>query len=430
MKTILLHVAISATVVLALCQQDARSQPTATTSNILTSGGMHKVTFGSAAGTITVYLPDDMAAGDTISGTVIAEPRGSTDVERSKNQDTLNGTVIDLGDGQKIKPTQGSFSCMIKSAGSAALKLTPVYPNGGGQSVSVPLVRASVPPALFQVPTMGQAGRPLTITGPFDGDASNTRCSVGGVTAIVVAESPRQGIFMSPSSFIGPSTIDIHERSSEVSRPFRNIGVNLTAPKTNLMRGENTTVTVTVSGLQGITTSVPLSLTTVGTVNMQGGNQQNIRIDPSQVNAAGTFTQSFQMSAVQTGGFSVTGTVLVGNPADPNDKCKCKCEFAKTPIVSAGTKQIEGGTQYSFAPNMKVADCTGNRCSVSKIDYSWSIGAASTATYSVVGGKASKELTVDVTGKGTLVLTVTVTVTCSDGTTCTATASQTITVKP
>ena len=52
-------------------------------------GGLHTVIFETQEGKIKVNLPDDMAAGDTFSGTVIAEPSGNTTEERENNTDEL-----------------------------------------------------------------------------------------------------------------------------------------------------------------------------------------------------------------------------------------------------------------------------------------------------------------------------------------------------
>ncbi len=46
-------------------------------SAVSTNGGLTTVTFATDAGKLKLYLPEDMAAGDTISGTVSAEPNGT-----------------------------------------------------------------------------------------------------------------------------------------------------------------------------------------------------------------------------------------------------------------------------------------------------------------------------------------------------------------
>src|SRR5262249_5792964 len=59
-----------------------------------TANGLFVSTFDTPQGKIKVNLPDDMAAGDTISGTVDIEPAGKNDAERAQNQTELNGEVV------------------------------------------------------------------------------------------------------------------------------------------------------------------------------------------------------------------------------------------------------------------------------------------------------------------------------------------------
>lgn len=61
-------------------------------------------------GIVRLNLPDDMAAGDTISGTVSVEPGGSSDTEKAQNTSVLTGYVFDLGDGNKVKAGQPTFA--------------------------------------------------------------------------------------------------------------------------------------------------------------------------------------------------------------------------------------------------------------------------------------------------------------------------------
>jgi hypothetical protein len=61
-----------------------------------TANGLNTTAFDTLEGTVTVNLPDDLAAGDTISGTVISEPKGKTGDEQAKNQDELSGYVVEV----------------------------------------------------------------------------------------------------------------------------------------------------------------------------------------------------------------------------------------------------------------------------------------------------------------------------------------------
>jgi len=87
--------------------------------------------------------------------------------------------------------------------------------------------------------------------------------------------------------------------------------VLLSAPKTQLLKGESTTVTVVVSGLQDITQSIPLHLVKGGVVRMEGGDSQTKVIKPDEVKRGGTYSITRKITGQQAGGFSVTASVVV-----------------------------------------------------------------------------------------------------------------------
>jgi hypothetical protein len=145
---------------------------------------------------------------------------------------------------------------------------------------------------VFRLPTIGQQGRPLEIVGPFDGNISNTKLNWTAVSSVTkdfekssenvsggfgliglpLAESPRKCIFESPRTVTGPIQIILKEDNVETKTEYRNVGVQLSAPNTSLTKGERTTLTIKVEGLQGIKQDVPLQLVKVGVVSMEGGD--------------------------------------------------------------------------------------------------------------------------------------------------------------
>jgi len=127
---------------------------------------------------------------------------------------------------------------------------------------------------------------------------------------VPLAESPRKAIFRSPADVTGTMEIRVKEGATETKGTFRNLGVTLTAPKTNLMKGESTQLHVEVNGLQGLSDPVPLHLTNSGAVTMSGGNSQTMSIRPSDVQANGTYTTTRTITGVQTGGWTATATVV------------------------------------------------------------------------------------------------------------------------
>jgi hypothetical protein len=337
--------------------------PTAGTTNELkvqTFDGVKQATFEAPSGKVLVYLPDDMRAGDTISGTVVAEPKGQTPEERAKNLETLNGYTIKLWPNPPKKPGEGVFTLPVKNPSFTILlpppprDPSPLGFTGFGATLGPSVGQSSDPslspsgfvqdnfisiadlegvgqvPQDIRPPSLGQQGRPLEIPGPFDGSFDNTTLRFGPVGSTVqdfekntqsvsggfglikpLAESPRKLVFESPTNVVGPIQVFVQEGDRKTTGTFRNLAVNLSAPKTNLMRGERTVLTVEVLGLKGLKDDVPLQIDSRGVISMDGGNFQNLRIKPSEVTPEGRYITNRAITGVRAGGFEVTATVIV-----------------------------------------------------------------------------------------------------------------------
>lgn len=149
------------------------------------------------------------------------------------------------------------------------------------------------------------------ITGPFDGDASNTKIEVGGARMPVIAESKSAATFEIPTTVIGPNDVTVNENGKTATGNFRALKIDLTAPKTSLLKGESIELHIEVQGLQGITQPVPVQLQnqTPQNINLTGGNIQNIVINPSQVSSSGTYNSSAGITGTGAGGFNITATI-------------------------------------------------------------------------------------------------------------------------
>jgi IPT/TIG domain-containing protein len=300
-------------------------------SSVKTTNGLTVVTFAIDPGKIILNLPDDLRAGDTISGTVVEEPKGTTAAEKEKNKSVLEGMVIDL-EGTKVPVRQPHFTWIPPTLPPGAapryqLRIIEVSTPGSSgsqhvysdcmiQTYNFPRLSASGSENLIEkpeikIPPLGQTGRPIVITGAFDGNSDNTIVTVGDQTLAPLAESPRRVVFESPSKVTGPVGISVKEGGAETKGPYRNVGVNLTAPKTSLKKGESTELRVEVQGLQGITQPIPLHLTNGGAVTMQGGNTQTMSIKPSDVQSNGIYTTTRTITGVQAGLWNATATVVV-----------------------------------------------------------------------------------------------------------------------
>jgi hypothetical protein len=315
-----LYFATAAYSLIARAAAQGGAQVQATTS---TGNGLRTFTFDTSSGRIYVRLPDDMRAGDTVSGTLVSEPRGGTEAERAKNLDALKVYQVDVG-GQKVTAPEGRFTLLVPPLSIKPIIITDLTSGKELANAPVPAPAAAppMPPGTFQLPTLGQQGRPIEIHGPFDGNASNTtfsfipRTSVSRVDSEPapvrpIAESPRKMVFESPPDLTGLAEIVLSESGTVTRGPYRNVSVRLSAPKTNLMRGERTTLTVAVGGLDGIREDVPLQLDARGVIQMDGGNFQNLRIRPQEIRPDGIYTTDRAITGQQAGGFNVTATVIV-----------------------------------------------------------------------------------------------------------------------
>jgi len=353
--------------------------------------GLRTVTFDTIQGNVVVNLPDDLMAGDTISGTVIAQPKGQSEEERAKNLAELSGYVIEL------KPPEGSrqpevTKVPLSDLGASEIRYRlylPSFGRSGSQSqpetkqgeLKVTLKdtkqgtpgQAGAPPDFappvgtitiatngfspptntvptsgdeFKLPTIAQQGRPVEVPGPFDGSFENTKVLVAGEEVPILAESPRKAVFQSPTDTTGPAEIVVREGKTETRGEYRNVRVKLSAPKTTLVKGESTTLKIEISGLQGIKEIVPLHLVKGGVVTMEGGDVQTIAIKPAEVQDNGIFSTTRTITGEQAGGWNATATVVIF------DVCLQDDNSGNSLIFSSGTGD------YMFCQNSQFGSAT------------------------------------------------------------------------
>ena len=345
---------------------EAETGNTTTTSKpaVTATNGLKTISFNTDSGRVIVNLPDDMRAGDTISGTVKADPKGQTPEERTKNMAVLTGCVIEIEPPKKPDGTSNPkvtaqvtaalspFTFTLPPSGPPAPPLTSVssgssgglgitltntsgsFSTGSTQTVPIEIVSLSLqsvaPLTVFQLPTIGQQGRPVEISGPFQVNGGttlmygppgasvqdfekNTENLSGGFGLInPIAQSPRKCVFEAPPNVTGPIELYLKEGNIQTKGEYRNVGVNLTAPKTSLLKGESTDLHVEVTGLQGLTQPVPLTLESHGVITMVGGMYQQLTIQPSQVGADGRYSTTRGVTGVQAGVWGTTATVVTG----------------------------------------------------------------------------------------------------------------------
>lgn len=299
----------SGAALLAAATVVSQNQPATQTQPL---SGVSETVFQTRAGKVKVYLPDDLAAGDTISGTVIAEPASAKDPKQEqKNAGELSGYVLELGANRSNTRDKQFHWILPEKISAATIDLLLTDGRGrtlGRQPVSI---SPSAPSSArnFQIPNLTQAGRPVQIPGSFDGNSANTSAKLGGADLPVLAESPRKAIFQNPQTSSGVLPVAINENGVSTNGTTRNIQIELRAEKLDLLRGEQTELKVTVTGLAGLAEKLPIRLTNESpeVVTLTGGNVQTLETSGNSTNDKEQFSRT--LTGIKPGKYSVTTEV-------------------------------------------------------------------------------------------------------------------------
>jgi hypothetical protein len=123
-----------------------------------------------------------------------------------------------------------------------------------------------------------------------------------------MAESPRQLVVRDPDEPAPPAPIEVSERGRVIGAgTYRNVSVRLSAPLTNLLAGQHTTLTITVGGIEGLQDTLPVRLSNQSpdVVRMEGGEEQTLCVRPDEVSTTGGWTKTRGLTGVHAGGFSI-----------------------------------------------------------------------------------------------------------------------------
>jgi hypothetical protein len=294
-----------------LSGRDVRPVQIAVEARIVEVGpGIQSANFGTNLGNVYANFPSDLAAGDRISGTFATLPKGSNEAERAANAVVLRPLTIEVF-GSDFPVGVGLFFCPSVSGDSIRMVLKVEQRELGSQMLSVPRVATLPARPSFILPDEGLVFNRALILGPFAGDLQGTSVRIGGTAARVVAESPRACVFDVPEDPVGPTRIEFHEGSSNLSGFFRTVGLHLTPPRPIIHTGDSTSFAAEVTGLAGLEHLLHMNLKNLSTeiVSMEGGEEQSITIAPSDVSAAGTFAIARRLTETRRGRYTINVSV-------------------------------------------------------------------------------------------------------------------------
>jgi len=292
--------------------------------------GLTTAVFNLQQGKIMVYLPDDIRPGDRITGRVMAEPSGKNEKQIGENRAGLITCSLNLYNqvipvANAIDGFQFTIPAGIPQRCTLGLKDATGVNNQTVVIPSYPETDNFTSPGACNIPSHALTGAPLRITGPFDGDASNTRCTIDNNELKILAESPRVCVVSFPQDAKAIKTVIVGESGNPFcSKKVSCVDLEMKAGKLNLLRGEKTTLEVKVTGLQGLPDTARLTVTNASpqVITMTGGNTTSLTIPPQSVSTGGTYTQQYSIQSIQTGNYTVNAGIDLPETGQPASAIK------------------------------------------------------------------------------------------------------------
>lgn len=279
--------------------------------------GLTTAVFNLQQGIIKVYLPGDIRPGDIISGRIVAEPVGKNAKQTRINLAELNNYSISIYNSKipidnvnkpfriLIPPdkTKHFLVGLINAAGTVKTEITvPSIPEKATQTTS----------SGCNIPSHALTGSPLRITGPFDGDASNTKCMLDNKPMEILAESPGACIVYFPSTTGGMHSLSNQENSKPAcTKMISGVDMTVSAGKLNLLKGEKTYIDVQVTGLRNLLDTARLTLInkTPDVITLANGNTITVSIPPKPDSSMSTYSQRFTVQSIKTGSFTAIADI-------------------------------------------------------------------------------------------------------------------------
>lgn len=272
--------------------------------------GLHQVDFKTPYGNIVMNLPEDMAAGETVSGAVNFLPSGKKTEKKEKNLARLHDYTLQIA-GQDagvetgwatwVAPEKDLLSITLKNpkGGTAAQAQIPIFDESTLQKTEK-----------FQCPPYALAGGVVQVYGKFDGDFVNTLLWIGNSKLPLSAESPRRMLFKSPIEPLGIISFKYMEGDASGDCRYHNIKLESSVGKAVLKKGKTTELYVAVTGLEGLREKIPMTIEnkTPDLVEIKGST--TVFILPGEIQAGGMYAFKTTLTAIKSGRIDVSAHIL------------------------------------------------------------------------------------------------------------------------
>ncbi|MGQ0740118.1 MAG: hypothetical protein ACT4OJ_13795 [Bacteroidota bacterium] len=331
---------------------------TVSVSGVVYQNNMAKIPFSAPEGKITVYLPDDMAAGDHITGTVVMEASGKNEKEKQKNLNLLKQYGVKIADFaidvRNLSLQSSNTPGVVASNFNLPDKWWGIAHNVAPVSLTKmkePMAKVEIPLIQFSnsydfdsaqfidfatlkidykvqknVITSGENIVLLhsSVTVPDDGKPVVV-FSLNQQDIKPLCISPRQTIFSAAAAITGKNQINakMQDGKTVYSDEFYKVDIEATIDKQNLKTNERTNMNVGVQGLKecpypvwvtivnNSTQTVLLDKGTHQTYSYRPFNDQFGDGDQDGMNTLGSMSISQGVTGVTPGAYDITANLIL-----------------------------------------------------------------------------------------------------------------------
>lgn len=295
-------------------------------------------------GSVRVTVPDHIFTGERFYGTVELPPEGASTATQSY--------LLHFGE-EVAAAKNGKFSWQAPIV-SADTDVPLLVTDFRGARVALATLTVYAHPAVdgqetpLYIPRIAQAGRPLVISGSFDGTGAGISLDFGSEAAELITQSPHESVFMVPHGLLGKTNYAFAQNGKTRGGVIRCMVLEQRLGSTSLRNAANTPYQLVVRGLAEIDREVAISfrnetptLASFGPARVAPKNRKSepaeiiyfphdselVFIQPAWVQKDGTFRIDRVLTGIQPGEIRVSAFVVV--PADMEEEVSLLLKMAR-----------------------------------------------------------------------------------------------------
>ena len=264
--------------------------------------GVTHAEFAKNYGKLNLYLPDDMRAGEPVSGSVFTE--GAVQASDLRIAGTLAPISEHMVQFTIPSDAREAFSVdVLDSRGAITAQFLVPLPARVGER-----------PAHFSWPQVTTSGMPSRFRGPFDGSRTTTALEAEASPVGVLTESLRSSVVVGPAWRVGRLSWEVLEGAHLAKASVNNVSVKVSPPDTEARVGRRADARLEVAGLEGLDPSLyPLTVEVMSTTpTIEFDNRaQAIRVDIAAAEAhGGTALKKVRFKAKKRGQYTLKAFVV------------------------------------------------------------------------------------------------------------------------